>query len=802
MKINRMLAAGRLGKTKVRPIAKFILVSLGFVVSGVSQAQEAKSGDLVLEEITVIGLKEKFGSGIGRAEYVIGAQDIAERPAGAEITQSLTKIPGVQISTGDSRGGSFSNELYLRGLSDQQIGLSIDGIPGGDGRFNGGSPPNRYVESSNVNRIVVSQSAGEVGSPSNAALGGFIDFQTDDPKDTFGGDFEVSFGDESYQRAFLRLDSGEIAPGLTGYISYSDSSNDIHTGPNNRDRNREHLDLKILKEFDGGSRVALRYSQNDLDDNDFGIVSFGDFQANPRSDTVNDVFFGDPSRDGGFTGFGGALGGTREDDLLYLNIDLQLSENTSLEINPYTHELNGESFAYQTQARVTESGDPRDQNVSRISEENGVPVADLRITPRNRDRSGITTELKFDNVFSNHDIRVGFWIENDETNENRNFFRVTDATQSIAFSRSALNYIQYERDVETDTTYFYLQDHITLLDGKLELDVGVTKHDVDYNYGSPIEFAGRPKINAQSDGVDLKLGGVYHFTEDLEVFAGYAENFGGIFENVFLGSGAAIDPNSIDAETSENIDLGIRYVTDTMALSAQYYEIDFSNRLTSVPNNISPEDIPNIINGNASSIITNLGGVDSSGVELTAAFSAGQYDLYASYSHQTSEWQRDDASQGIVRGVQLQDIPEDSLYAEVAWNATDNLRIALNAKYTGDRNGGNIFVPGFCNRFFCFDENGNGVNGGDVLGVQEIPTYWLAGLRGSYNLGDLLGMNNVKFQVNVDNLFDEEYIASVTGATTTLPEFGFVGGLTAESALDRYFIGAPRTVTLTVGGSF
>ena len=766
----------------------------------VSSAQDANVTNL--EEVVVFGLREKFGSGIGRAEYALGAEDIEQRPAGAEITQALTKIPGVQISTGDSRGGSFSNELYLRGLNDQQIGLSIDGIPGGDGRFNGGSPPNRYVESSNVSKITVSQSAGEVGSPSNAALGGFIDFETDNPNDEFGGDIELGIGDEDYQRVYFRLDSGEIAPGLSSYISYSDQGNDIWSGPNSRDKDREHFELKVFKEFEGGSTVALRYSKNELVDNDFGIVSLGDFQANPTSDTVNDVFFGDPSLDGGFTGFGGALGGTREDDLLYLNIDLKLSDKATLSINPYTHDLEGESFAYQTQARVTASGDPRDQNVSSISTVNGVPVTDMRVTPRNRDRSGVTAELMLDDLFTNHDVRIGFWVENDETNENRNFFRVTDATRSIAFSRNALNYIEYERDVETDTRYFYIQDHISLLDEKLELDIGLTHHDVEYNYGSPIEFSGRRTIEADSDGVDIKLGAVYHFSDDLEAFIGYSENFGGIFEDTFLGSSNAIDPNSIEAETSDNFDIGIRYVTDTMALSAQYYSIDFDNRLTTIPNNISAANVADIINGNSPTQVTNLGGVDSSGIELTAAFEMGNFDIYATYSHQTSEWQADDASQGIVAGVQVQDIPENSFFAEVGWDANDKLRLALNAKYTGERIGANIFVPSFCNRFFCFDENGNGVNGGDIIGTQEIPTFWVAGFTGSYDLGDFAGLSGVKLQLNVDNLFDEEYIASVTDATTSLPEFGFIGGIDASSALDRYFLGAPRTFTFTISGSF
>ena len=72
----------------------------------------------------------------------------------------------------------------------------------------------------------------------------------------------------------------------------------------------------------------------------------------------------------------------------------------------------------------------------------------------------------------------------------------------------------------------------------------------------------------------------------------------------------------------------------------------------------------------------------------------------------------------------------------------------------------------------------------------------------SYDIDGVAELDRLSFQLNIDNLFDEEFIGAVTGATATLPEFGVIGGLTAESALDRYFIGFPRTVTFTVKASF
>ncbi|MDE0452664.1 MAG: TonB-dependent receptor [Gammaproteobacteria bacterium] len=764
------------------------------------QQQEAED-DALVEEILVLGLADRFSSGVGRAEYRVGKEDVRQRPAGSEITQSLVKVPGVQVSTGDSRGGSFSFELYLRGLNDQQIGLSVDGVPTGDARFNGGSPPNRFVDGFNVSQIVVSQSSGEIGSPSRSALGGFIDFVTDAPAQDFGLNLEAGVGSEQYGRYAVRIDTGEIADGLSAYASYSYQANDIFAGPNHRDRQRDHVDLKLQKDFANGVRVAYRSSFNELEDNDFGIVSFGDFQNDPRSDTVNDFFAGDPSIDGGFTGFGGALGGTREDKLHYVKATLPMASNLTLSITPYWHSLRGESLAYQTQARITASGDPRDQNVSTIRTENGTRVADLRITPRNRDRSGVTAELEVTQVADALDIRAGVWFENDETNEDRNFYRVNNAATGIDFSRNALNYIQYERDVATDTAYYYLAGSWTV-SADLSLNLGITRHDLEYDYRSPIEFSGNNIIDAETEDVDIKFGGVYRLTGDWEAFVGYSENFGGIFEDTFLGSSDAIDTDVVKPETSENFDIGLRYVTDNVAVSLQAYVIDFDNRLTTGPNDIDPARIADVINGNSSTQVINQGGIRSTGFEVTAAVLAGIFDLYGIYAHRASEWQEDDPSQGIRKGDQVQDIAKRSLFGEIGWRPSDSFRAALNVQYTGERTGGNIFVPGFCNRFFCFDGAGNGVNPLQFLESQQLDTHWIVNFLASYDLVGIAGFEGLTLQLNIDNLLDEEFIGAVTGATSTLPEFGVIGGLTAESALDRYFIGHPRTATLSVRATF
>jgi outer membrane receptor protein involved in Fe transport len=88
------------------------------------------------------------------------------------------------------------------------------------------------------------------------------------------------------------------------------------------------------------------------------------------------------------------------------------------------------------------------------------------------------------------------------------------------------------------------------------------------------------------------------------------------------------------------------------------------------------------------------------------------------------------------------------------------------------------------------------------VAVDELEGYTLIGLNGGYDLGCGVACRDLRLQLNVDNLFDANYIASVSGATATQPEFGLVAGSTTGRTLDRYFIGAPRTVTLSVRARF
>ena len=776
--------------------------ALCLVMAAPAMAQQQPAAPTAETVDEVVVTAERFGSGLARATFTIGAEDIQERPLGAEITQALVKVPGVQVSTGDSRGGSFSFEIYMRGLSDEQVGLTLDGIPTGDSRFNGGSPPQRFIESSNIGKITVSQSAGDIGAPSRFALGGFIDFVTDAPRKDFGATLEAGLGSFDFRRIYARVDSGEIGPGLSGYVTYSHQENDIWAGRDSRGSERDHYEVKLVKDFDNGSFVKGRVSYNNQTDNDFNIVTKGEFEAAPRSDRALDALTGIPAKD---IDFGGALGGWRKDWLAYANSHVVLSDKLSVDVNPYYQTLDGESFRYQDRQRILTGGDPRavtgynanggavrpTLTTLRNSNVVGGP-ADMRVTPRDRTRYGVTGEVKA--KLGDHSLRFGGWWEGGDSTERRNFYPIINSAQSIAYDRSKLNYVEYERTASVETTMLYAQDEFHALNDKLKVDLGLTWYDVKYDAKSPLEYKANVKFS-QHSSLNPKLGATYQLADAWELFGGYAKNFAGIPEDAFLGSTAVINPKDLDPVQTQNADLGLRYVKPNMAFSIQAYDVNLKNNVGIVTRDATAAlDPDEIVRGNVATKAVNIAGIKTKGVELTGYYDFGRIDLYGSYSRQDakhdnpavgSDARKALASVAVIGGAGVRDIPKNSAYGQVGWKPLSGLKLEANVRYVGERVGGHIVAP------TTFQE----------IGVEMIDGYTLVGLTATYDWKRASGPD-LRFQFNVDNLFDETYIGAVSGSTATQPEFGYTAATPNARTLDRYFVGAPRTYTLSVRARF
>jgi hypothetical protein len=146
--------------------------------------------DAVLDEIVVISKKKIFAN-----QSTTESMKHQQSPI-TSVLSTINTLPGVNITEGDTFGfDDWSTTINLRGfqnsLSDQQVGITIDGFPNGESNYGGGSKANRFIDSSNHQGVDVSQGTADIGSRSLEALGGTLNFTTRDPRDSAGSNVQT-----------------------------------------------------------------------------------------------------------------------------------------------------------------------------------------------------------------------------------------------------------------------------------------------------------------------------------------------------------------------------------------------------------------------------------------------------------------------------------------------------------------------------------------------------------------------------------------------------------------------------------
>jgi outer membrane receptor protein involved in Fe transport len=803
--------------------------------AAVAQEAPAPAQESAAAVVEVTG--HVLGKGEARANSVIDAATIAEQAAGLDPLKLLARVPGLQVTSGDALTGSFSMRLSERGFTKDQIGMSVDGIPLGSTLSNGGTLPTRMMDTANLVRIDASQTAGDLGTPSNQALGGYIDFRTRDPAREAGGDIELATGTYNYQREFLRVDTGKSAHGTSAYFDYSHEY--VRTWPGDESgRNRHwHADARVLQDLGGGSSLRFTYSYNAFSDNDYDAVALpatsaplykATFGGNPNTDGLTDHWTGNPAIDQNNRSTRGI---NSDDQLMHIDWTQKFGDSGTLTVKPYWAKQDGNGWFYVPYLQLPSNGQlystvapggaatpvvqecyanqyqrtatgalvplkavtiPAGSSAAALSAAGCPAAAKYAMNPVNAwgareastrrsdntiDRKGSVAEVS-GRIGDFQKIRLGGWLEHTERFKGRNWFDTTDPTVSAAFTENSLYSITQDRHYVSNTQMAYAQDKLDLLDERLELDLGATYQRFKENYRSPVEFSGVRDLSVSSKLLP-KLAALYRLNEDWEVFSSASKNFSAIPDTVFEGTAAVDAKNGIKPETSINKDLGLRWTRDGYGAALTAYTINYRDRI-SIQNGNPNGDI---FSRDATTTFENQGGISSRGVELTLRAAGQYYELYANASYDDAHYTADTPAEGIKNGDPVLGQPRRSAFAEASWKPTPQWRLTANAHYVGEAAGTYDVVPNTV------------IAAGPAFYPREyMPAYTLVGLSLSYKpSGKFLGtFSKTEFAFNADNLFDKRYLGGLgTELTTSNP-------LTTG----RYFLGSPRTLFVTMRTHF
>ena len=721
------------------------------------------------------------------------------------ILSTIDNLPGVNITEGDTFGfDDWSTTVNLRGyqtsLSEQQVGTTIDGFPNGDSNYGGGAKANRYIDSMNSGGVEVNQGIASIDTRTTESLGGTLNFTTNDPTEGQRLRAQVVQGDFDSQRYYVRYDTGRILNDTTRlWISgnHNEATDWLEGSAQNE---RDHLAAKFITEFNDQYTLTGYYAYDDIHEDNYQRVTTGQFTTDPDTDGLIGFLTDSPYINQVYRRGWSTL---RENRFGYLKLDSQPVDGVNISVGVYDHQMEGRGdwvppsivdlvddqggSEYEIAGNLPVLGGSGSGAIYFVDNQGrslspaagcessitfpyggagpqsdplcygagAIPVQSYRHTHYGRDRSGFTSD--FDWTVSvgegENTLSGGVWLEDSNRREYRDWHRITDPRVGIDFNEVPY-WIQYNRDFNRDTTMWYIQDQFTI--GALTLTAGIRRFDVDNNETDLFGVAAPESLNSDTD--TLISGGATFVTpvDGLELFVGYSENAKPLLDLVLEREGSS--GGNLEAETAENLELGLRYVAPRLNASAVFFQNEFENRLEFFGPQLAG-NIPNYTIGLAGRF-DNVGGIESDGFELAADYEISEnWSIYGSYTNLDATYVGTglgagaDASLGLIPGNQVVNTPDRMWVLSLDWTR-DSYFAGVSSKYVAER---------FVGR----------------ANAQSTPDYNVTDAYLGFNgeaVSDLL--QGFEFRFIINNATDESYLGGISG-------FGA-------------WIGAPRTASFSM----
>ena len=769
-----------------------VALAVSLSLSANAFAETGTKEDTVIDEITVVGKSVSFANASMSQEMKLQQSSMTSALA------VIDNLPGVLVNEGDTFGADdWSTTVSIRGfqlsLDEQQIGITIDGIANGNSNYGGGAKANRYIDTENLGTVEVSQGTSDIRSRSNEALGGTLNFTTIDPTEEAGLTTSFSLGQFQSQKAFVRLNTGEIAPGTRAWVSVS-SAQSSDWVDQTAENTRDHLAAKIISE-QGDVKYTGYFSYDDTHEDNYQRISLAQFAENPDWDRLTAEWTGTPYVDQAYRKGWSTL---RENIFGYLQAEYS-TDNLEASANVYFHKNEGRGDwvpPYLVNVTDDGAGNPESEVVGNTTVMGGaalgqlffvnrdgvalapdadcqssitfpyggagaqydplcygqgaVPVGSYRHTHYQKSRFGFNADFAYFSKLGDVDntLRGGVWYEDYEREEYRDWHKIIDSSSNYKFDHVAY-WRQYDRKFPVQTTMLYLENEVDF--GMVSARVGAKQFMVELE--AQDNFTNTASGVVDSDSDLLLTAGVVAQTgiDGLEVFAGYAENFAAVKDTVLERDTSVFD--NIEPETAENIDVGIRFVSDRITAAATFYDITFENRLVFIAPD-SPDAIDYLIGTNGSYV--NVGGIESSGFEMNATvYINDNWAVYGSYTNNKSEYA--EGSLDFPAGNTVYGSAEDMFVLSIDW-AQDNYFAGLSNKMVGDR-------------------------WMDAANTQRIEGYMMSDLYAGVSVeAPFSGLQNMQVRLTINNLTDESYL----------------GGVAGQSA----WIGSPRTAVMNMSFTF
>lgn len=752
------------------------------VTPGITQIDIRLQLDVVeMEEISIVGEEARIF-----ASNVVAAPMIRQQSPVTNITSVVDNLPGVSVQEGDAYGmDDWSSNIAMRGfhvtINESQIGTTIDGFSNGTSDYWSGSKANRYIDVTNLGSVEVSQGTADIASQSVEALGGTFNYTTNDPALERRYMVSATVGEHDARRVAMRIDTGPLfGKNARGWVTalHQQGTDWIQGAAENE---REHFAAKLTSTLGYVNLTGYFSYDKIIEDVYQRLYSDADFRANPRWDRLTGDWPGVPYlnqfyRPGWRTDRSNTFG--------YIKADWATSKGVSITTGVYGHRNRGRGdWLPPYIVDITDDqGGPEselggnapvrggqqlglirfvDRDGSAVSPIPGctssyiynyygasgpevdpachpgaTAVQSFRHSHYGKDRTGITADGEWVTLIrsAGSTLRSGIWYESSNRLLGRDWHRILDPTLSFMFDEQAY-WHQYDWEFPQSVFRWFLEE--TVYVGPITARAGVRQFFVELSRTD--QFNVDPDLTTSSDSDLLFSGGVTYESpiEGLRLFAGYSENFRAFSSALLEVPGRSLD--ALEPETASNIDVGVQFSGDQIALSGTWYAVDFENRIVFLgPTTVAG---PNYLIPGGGAYF-NAGGLDTRGFELSATVQLPhQVSLYSAYTRNNSEYIGSgdplvDEGQGTLPGTDVTGIP-DQLWV-ISVDRSGPLSTGFSAKHTSQRRV-------------------------SLTADWYTDSYWIVDAYISVS-GESLGrlFRSTEFSLVANNLFNQAYLSAIT----------------------------------------
>ncbi len=725
-----------------------LIALIGFTTAMTVQAQEKATS---LGEIVVTGEK-LFTPTKQTDETVYTGSEITEKgieiqggKAETSVYEAINILPGISVESADPYGLAAEQRVVrVRGVRGYLGALTLEGVPNW-----GGNPigPREYLyDTENLQSISVYKGAvpADLGT-GVGSRGGAIELKQRWPEEKFGVDFSQSLGTDSYLRSFVRMDSGSLTQAdtrLSGSYSYTDA--DKWKGPGEVGP-RHNANLALTQPVGEIADVKVWFNYNDLEQNLYRPLAYSQVQSlgdNYKFDyneertgiAARDIYFFDYNK-GSFT----------NKDLLAL-ITVKPLDRFRFSLKPYF--FNEDSEIYQ-----------------------GVTSGGGQIQKRNRDieRTGAIGEVGWDaEAFK---TVLGYHFEKSDMKIFTENYGIT--ASGLAFRGQGV--FATTGDTYIHSPYLKIAGTYQGFDWQAGLKYFRFEDSASEGYvtGPAPAYAPQraPDLDREGKTYDIWLptvGAGYKLSDNLQVYASYGKNFIRPYSYLplvtlyntnraaFVANGITLNDlfKGYDMEESDNIDLGVRFKTAHFEIAPTVFYAKHENLLTTVYDrrvNLSYQQNIGKATGYGLDLETNFYIDKSLTLFINPSYTILEYDEALTYQGRTLK----------AEGNQVVDTPEFMVKAGLLYRWGD-LEIIPMVRFLGSRYG-------------------------DVEHKEKVDSYLLADLRLTYTLKKIPIARALKLSLDLNNLFDKEYISVVNvsddnrdGSTSYYPGAPFTALVSAS----------------------